>query len=172
MMYRLADYKDFTLKATLASSMEMEKTLHKLGAKYLGADRQTDTYFNTPKGKLKLRQGTIENLITHYERIVENRVERTKVYRYDLNPSKAEIAKIHNDHEVIGIIEKERKIYFLDHIKIHLDSMKDGKTFIEIEAIDRNGSIPSDELRQQCMDVKEKLQIGDRDLIKTGYLEM
>ncbi len=30
------------------------------GADYKGTDRQTDTYFNVPNGRLKLREGNIE----------------------------------------------------------------------------------------------------------------
>jgi adenylate cyclase, class 2 len=80
-------YLDYTIKAKLDSTERVEILLKSLHATLVGLDIQTDTYFETSKGKLKLRQGTIENLITHYERIVEDGFERTIVYRYDVNPT-------------------------------------------------------------------------------------
>ena len=35
---------------------------------FKGTDFQTDTYFNSAKGRLKLRQGDIENNLIYYER--------------------------------------------------------------------------------------------------------
>ena len=37
-------------------------------AVFKGTDWQTDTYFNTVRGRLKLRQGNIENNLIYYER--------------------------------------------------------------------------------------------------------
>ena len=162
-------YQDFTLKAKVSNPEKMEKILRELNASFVGTDFQKDIYFNAAKGKLKWRQGSIENLITHYERIDENGLERTVVYQYDLNPTHEQISKLYNDYKVIGFIEKERKIFYLGNVKIHLDKMKDNQTFIEIEAIDREGNQSTDKLRSQCLRIKEKLGIEDVDLIKTGY---
>ena len=37
-------------------------------AEFKGIDEQTDTYFNVPNGRLKLREGNIENNLIFYER--------------------------------------------------------------------------------------------------------
>src|SRR5688572_33281194 len=116
-------YKDYTIKARIASSESIELKLASLNAKFIGTDHQTDTYFQIDHGKLKLRQGTIENLITHYERTHEGDAEKTQVYRYDLNPSSEEIEKLKRSHQQIGVVQKHRKIYFLQNVKIHLDRL-------------------------------------------------
>lgn len=164
------NYKDYTLKAKANSLMKIEIILKKLGATFLGVDNQKDTYFNTSNGKLKLRRGTIENLITHYERTQEKGLEKTAVYRYDVNPTEEEVSLLFQNHAVIGIVEKERKIYFLDTIKIHLDTTAENKLYVEIEAFDQTGMISNETLLRQCLDLKEKLEISDDDLIRTGYL--
>lgn len=64
------DYKDYTIKAQSQNVVRIEFKLKAIGATYVGLDIQTDHYFQTKKGKLKWRQGTIENLITHYERTI------------------------------------------------------------------------------------------------------
>src|SRR5687767_2449305 len=37
-------------------------------AEFTGTDEQTDTYFNVQRGRLKLREGIIENNLIYYER--------------------------------------------------------------------------------------------------------
>ncbi|MFM8911905.1 MAG: class IV adenylate cyclase [Flammeovirgaceae bacterium] len=161
-------YQDYTIKARARNFDRAKALLQQLGAKCLGTDLQTDTYFATDKGKLKLRVGTIEHLITHYERVEAAGMEKTVVYRYDLNPSPAEVEALRGSFAVSGEIKKERTIYLLGIHKIHLDRL-DGNHFIEIESIDRNAAYTSEELKALCLEMKEKLGIADADLIPTGY---
>ena len=57
-------YQDITLKAKIRNSKELVEVLIELGAQYMGVDRQHDTYFEVPHGKLKYRKGTLGTLIT------------------------------------------------------------------------------------------------------------
>ncbi|MFM8740283.1 MAG: class IV adenylate cyclase [Cytophagales bacterium] len=163
-------YQDFTIKARVKSFDQTKALLHQLGASCLGTDLQTDTYFATDRGKLKLRVGTLEYLITHYQRVQENGLERTLVFRYDLNPSPEEVAALHSHFAVVGQVRKERTIYLLGIHKIHLDRL-DGDCFVEIESIDRHGAYTSQELKTLCWEMKEKLLIAEEDLVPTGYLQ-
>src|SRR6267154_403683 len=95
-------YKDITVKARLTNPNQTEKAIQSMNAQFLGKDLQTDRYFETQKGKLKWREGTIENLITHYERFTEDVLERTIVYRYDLNPSEEMIDNLFKNHTHVG----------------------------------------------------------------------
>jgi adenylate cyclase class 2 len=163
-------YKDFTLKARTDDHAVLEKILMASGATFIGSDFQRDTYFKTRQGKLKLRQGNLENLITHYERIEEHGIERTDVYRFDPDPTSEEIQSLVYSHDELGIVEKERKIFYLGDVKVHLDTLPDKKMYVEIEAIDRTDAKDIESLRQQCIAVKNTLGIKDEDLLKTGYL--
>jgi adenylate cyclase class 2 len=164
------DYKDYTLKAVLLNFACVVDKLHKLGAHYVGLDRQKDTCFATSNGKLKLRQGTIEQLITHYERILENGAERTIVYRYDPHPSLSKIEELKASHRQIAVVRKDREIYTVGNVKIHLDTLPNQQRFIEIEAIDLHNESTKAELKVQCLAMKEMLGILEEDLVMTGYL--
>ena len=164
------DYKDYTIKAKLNDFDSVEKILTLINATYIGLDYQTDYYFETEKGKLKYRQGTIENLITHYEREIKNGIEKTTVYQYDKNPTVDQINKLRTEKQQIGVTNKERKIYTVNNVKIHLDKLPDGQHYIEIEAIDLTNRFTDNELESQCLTIKSKLLISDNDLVTTGYL--
>ena len=56
-------------------------------------------------------------------------------------------------------------------MKIHLDRLPNGKCFIEIEAIDRENNFTDEELKRQCMEIKSKLLIPDKYMMRTGYME-
>jgi predicted adenylyl cyclase CyaB len=163
------NYKDFTIKARLKDLKKTEDILISLNARYVGEDAQTDYYFQTEKGKLKYRKGTIEHLITHYERAEIDGMEKTTVYRYDLNPSEEQIALLKAGHKLIGVVSKQRKIYRLNHLKFHLDTLPDGACFLEIEAIDLTDSFTEKELQDQCLRIWNMLGLSARDVIQTGY---
>ncbi|TGE26520.1 class IV adenylate cyclase [Hymenobacter metallicola] len=162
-------YQDFTLKAHLRDRAGVEERLRALGFAYIGLDEQRDTYFEISPGKLKLRQGTIENLVTHYERVADKAAEKTVVYVYDLNPSPQQIADLYARHTVVGVVEKSRRIYRLGNVKIHLDTTADAAEFLEIEVFDHTNQQPAQELEAKCHQVRESLGVGSGDLLPTGY---
>ncbi|UCE06636.1 MAG: adenylate cyclase, partial [bacterium] len=54
----------------------------------------------------------------------------------------------------------------------HLDKVKYLGTFIEIEAIDRDGTIGNEKLRQQCEDYLREFDIKNSELIAISYSDM
>jgi adenylate cyclase class IV len=56
------------LKAKSSNQDEIRKILNENNAKYEGLDHQIDIYYNSEKGRLKLRKGNIENTLIYYER--------------------------------------------------------------------------------------------------------
>ena len=103
--------------------------------------------------------------------MIDGGFEKTIVYRYDLNPTSFQINELKSKFAAIGVVSKERKIFTLGNIKIHLDKLSTGEQFIEIEAIDREEKFSDADLKHQCHEMKLKLGITDSSLIRTGYLE-
>ncbi|MBX2897529.1 MAG: class IV adenylate cyclase [Cyclobacteriaceae bacterium] len=163
------NYRDFTLKARLYDSRKIKDQLLKLGASCVGTDNQVDRYFEVSQGKLKWRQGNIENLITHYERIQEGGLEKTVVYRYEVNPSQETIQQLFDLYKEASTVRKQRTIYWLGNVKIHVDKLPDGREFVELEAMDRENKLSTTELRTQCKQIQQALAIDDSDLMPTGY---
>ena len=167
----LTDYKDYTMKTVLQDRPAIVRKLESLRAEYLVTDYQTDFYFKTSQGKLKYRKGNIENLITHYLREQVDGIERTTVLRYDRDPSPDKIDLLFRNHEHIGTIEKQRTVYVLSNIRIHLDKLNSGEEFIELEAIDRNNVFSDSELHGQCVSLFRQLGFDAARAIRTGYLD-
>lgn len=165
-------YSDITIKAYCYEPAEAESILLGLGADYIGQDVQTDVYYETAQGQLKHRQGVIENVLIHYNRVELGITMRTEVQLFLKNPSAATIASICEGKNIISQVKKVRKIFFLDNVKFHLDQVEGLGTFIEIEAIDLEGTIGLEVLRQQCAFYKDQLQIDDEDLVHNAYTDL
>lgn len=141
-------------------------------ADYVGLDVQTDTFYETELGKLKHRQGNIENVLMHYKREISGGVQKTEVMFYLKNPSPATVAQICDGKQILAQVKKLRKIFFIDNVKFHIDHLEGSGHFIEIEDIDLEGSLGIDVLRQQCSYYRELLQLADEDLINDSYVDL
>lgn len=141
-------------------------------ADFKGTDHQIDTYFKVNNGRLKLREGNIENYLIFYER--ENKLGPKQsniiLYKSDQGSSLKEI--LSKSLGVLTVIDKRREIYFLENVKFHLDSVKDLGTFMEIEAIDSNGSIGKEKLLEQCESYLKLFGISKNDLISESYSDL
>jgi predicted adenylyl cyclase CyaB len=127
----------------------LEKKLLTLSPRFIGEDHQVDTYFLVEKGRLKLREGNIENSLIYYERnnVADSKQSDILFYPFKPNPSLKEILiKVHG---IKAVVDKRRKIYFIDNVKFHFDKVEDLGTFVEVEAIN-SGDIPVDKLKEQC----------------------
>ncbi len=152
-------------KAAVASPGLLEKRLLERQPYFKGEDHQTDTYFNVPAGRLKLREGKIENALIWYERqdIAGTKRSDILLYRHRPDPSlKAILEKLHG---IKVVVAKKRRIYFIDNIKFHFDTVDGLGSFIEVEAIDENGDIGIEKLKQQCHEY-----ISYFGILPSGYI--
>jgi adenylate cyclase, class 2 len=165
-------YADVNVKAYCQRLPEVESLLLQHGAAFKGEDLQTDTFYETSVGKLKLREGSIENLVTHYVREEIEGEWRTRVFLYEKFPTDARKRELLGALRVIGRVQKKRKIFFIDNVKFHLDQFEGQKNFIEVEAIDLHGNLGLEKIRQQAEHYKKLLQIHDQDILTNSYIDM
>src|SRR3989344_5003835 len=72
-------------KAICQDPTRIRDFLKKHNAKLKGIDHQIDTYFNVSKGRLKLREGKIENYLIYYERTDKEGPKESKVTLFEVN---------------------------------------------------------------------------------------
>jgi len=163
---------NFEFKARTNNLNELEKRLLGLNPSFIGEDHQTDTYFNVAKGRLKLREGNIENALIHYERPDTAGAKQSDVllYQHKPDPSLKEI--LAKTLGVKVVVEKTRRIYFIENVKFHFDKVEGLGTFIEVEAIDKTGEIGLEELQRQCRHYADYLNIEPEDFISRSYSDL
>ena len=70
--------KNFEFKAKIDEIEKYENKLLTLNPDFQGLDHQIDTYFNAQYGRLKLREGNIENSLINYDREIGYEVMRLR----------------------------------------------------------------------------------------------
>ena len=150
----------------------MEALLQKNNPLFIGEDHQIDTYFNVSAGRLKLREGNIENALIHYEREDFAGAKSSHVLLYQHQPDKTLKEILIKTLGVKAIVDKRRKIYFINNVKFHFDTVEGLGTFVEVEAIDKDGSIGKEKLQAQCDEYAALFNIAEEDFISVSYSDL
>jgi adenylate cyclase, class 2 len=141
-------------------------------ADFRGTDHQTDTYFNVPNGRLKLREGNIENNLIYYNRPNVPEAKESSFYLAHV-PDAASLKEILTRSLGVKIVvRKKREIYFIRNVKFHIDEVDQLGSFAEIEASDLYADISKEELQSQCNFYLEELKIKDEHLVSISYSDM
>jgi adenylate cyclase, class 2 len=160
------------IKARSNNQELLRKILESHNAEFKGNDHQIDTYFKINSGRLKLREGNIENSLVHYQREDKEGPKQSHVTFYK-SADKSSLKEILTKAlGILIVVDKSREIYFIDNVKFHLDSVKDLGTFVEIEAIDAKGSIGKEKLHAQCNYYLDLFKIRKENLISNSYSDL
>lgn len=159
-------------KAKTEKLQQLEEKLLTLHPEYIGLDAQCDTYFNVPTGRLKLREGNIENTLIWYDRPDTAGAKQSDILLYQHAPGKALKEILIKVHGVKTVVDKKRKIYFIANVKFHFDVVEGLGTFVEVEAIDKNGDIGIEKLKEQCSYYAAFFEIAPQDYLAVSYSDM
>lgn len=160
------------IKARCANPDYIREYLHRKGADFRGTDIQTDIYFKVPKGRLKLREGNIENNLIYYDR---NNEAGPKLSNFQLVkvPDAEGLKKILSDSLGIRIIvQKKREIYYIENVKFHIDEVEGVGSFAEIEAGNMFADKTQQQLQEQCDFYIKEFAIEEKDFIAVSYSDM
>lgn len=160
------------IKASSDDHDSIRRVLSERGARHVGEDHQVDTYFNVPAGRLKLREGTIENSLIYYKRSDQAGPKRSDVLLVRLQPDPNLKDLLSASNGVKVVVDKRREIWFDDNVKIHLDRVESLGTFVEIEAIDADGTHSAETLEEQCTFFMDLFHIQAHDLIERSYSDL
>lgn len=160
------------IKATCNNQDFVREVLKSHHAEFKGVDNQVDTYFKVNSGRLKLREGNIENSLVHYDREDIGGPKRSNVTFYkswDKSSLKEILTKALG---ILVVVDKTREIYFIENVKFHLDDVKNLGSFVEIEAIGSDGKIGKEKLLEQCNFYLKLFKIKQEDLISNSYSDL
>ncbi|MDE0503485.1 MAG: class IV adenylate cyclase, partial [Candidatus Poribacteria bacterium] len=164
-------HRNLELKAEYESIELVHANLKALEAKCSGNLCQVDTYFNVPKGRLKLREvkgygGTL----VYYERPDS---AGSRYSRYQLCDIENHTTFKQMMSDVLGVkvvVEKNRELWFYGNTRIHLDKVLNLGEFIELETVIRDQS--EAEALAEHNHVKDALHISAAILIPVSYCDL
>lgn len=144
--------------------------LEDAGAVFKGFDHQTDTYFNVRHGRLKIRDGKIENNLIWYDRsnTKDSRISEVLLFKSKNMGTLKEILAA--SFGILAVVDKKRRIYFIENVKFHLDEVKGLGKFVEVEAQGLLGE--EKRLHHQCNYYRQQLLVRQEDIIGGSYCDM
>jgi predicted adenylyl cyclase CyaB len=155
------------IKARCHNPARIRKTLLACGASFKGLDRQVDTYFQVPSGRLKLRKGNIENALIHYRRTDQKNSKRCEAVLLPCTKKTLLEKILARTFGVMTVVDKKREIYFIRNAKFHIDRVKKLGSFIEIEVFGPARAATG--LKKQCESYQKLFGIRARDLMADSY---
>lgn len=141
-------------------------------ADFKGTDEQTDTYFNVPDGRLKLREGIIENNLIFYKRNNQAGPKNSYFQLVKVTDPTGLKAVLEKSCGIKMIVKKRREIYYINNVKFHIDEVSGLGSFVEIEAGNLLADKTESELLDQCNFYLNEFGIREEDLIAESYSDL
>ena len=158
------------IKARCADPDGVRPILRLRNARFAGTDHQIDTYFRVPQGRLKLRQGNIENSLIAYQRPDQAGPKTSDVALAPVTNGDELRAVLERSLGVLVAVDKQREIYYIENVKFHIDQVNGLGSFVEIEACGRKED--EAKLLEQCQEYMKFFGIRKEDLVEKSYSDL
>jgi len=163
--------RNLEYKARIEDPKPLIARARQLGFDLWGDLRQTDTYFDVPNGRLKLRETTsFPSELVFYQRDEGG----------DLRPSDYHLASVPNGvamKAVLGgalgiltVVRKRRTLLLLDTTRMHLDNVDNLGQFIELEVPVRDGDEANAAARMEML--LRELGVRWDECIRASYADL
>jgi predicted adenylyl cyclase CyaB len=134
--------------------------------------RQSDTFFNCPRGRLKLRvidQRSGE--LIYYQRPDTAGPSESHYKIFPVGDPPALRETLHRAYGTLGIVEKERTLYRSGQTRIHLDRVNGLGEFMELEVVLARGQTAGEgeEIARVLM---ERLGVATDHLLERAYIDL
>lgn len=151
--------------------MELAQTIcRRIGATEAMAFEQTDTYYKVPSGRLKRREQTGEDVsYVFYDRADKAEARLSHYVLYD-EPTARQRFRVDSLPELV-IVRKERVVYLIGNVRVHLDRVDGLGEFLEIEAVVSRAHNVRD-CHQKVTELKSQLAPALGELISLSYSDM
>jgi len=133
---------------------------------------QEDIFFNSPKGRLKLRILDVDQgQLIYYERPDSTGPKQSDYFISFTGEPGTLTDVLTRTYGVRGVVRKERWLYWVGNTRIHLDQVEGLGSFLEFEVMLSDGQSV-----QQGQDIvaglMARLDISGSDLIDAAYIDL
>lgn len=165
-------YLNVEIKARCFDPLFIRNYLISNNAEFKGTDDQTDTYFNVFTGRLKLREGNIENNLIYYERSNQAGPKDSHFQLVKINDAAGLKQVLTKANGIKVVVKKKREIYYIGNVKFHIDEVPGLGSFIEIEAGNILADLNKEQLKEQCDYYLGEFGIKQEDLVDCSYSDL
>jgi predicted adenylyl cyclase CyaB len=160
------------IKARVDDFEALRARVEALSDKPLQIIPQEDTFFNTEKGRLKLRLLTPNRgYLIYYERPDQDGPKRSDYHLAETrDPENLKIA-LSLALGVRGVVRKTRYLYMAGQTRIHLDDVEGLGHFMELEVVLHEGQSDA-EGQATAEDLMRRLGVREDALLEGAYMDL
>ncbi len=133
---------------------------------------QEDTFFDSPRGRLKLRcfpDGSGE--LIYYERTDQPGPKQSQYWISKTRDSQSLRFLLSQALGIVGVVRKTRQLFLVGQTRIHLDEVEGLGTFAELEVVMQPGQT-LDEGKSIATDLMWRLGIRQEELVDGSYIDL
>ena len=163
--------KNIEIKARINDYEKVKGLIEGLCPLQIQTEQQEDTFFNSPKGRLKLRVSDGKSEIIYYDRPNSFQPKQSDIAISFIDNPDTIKSVLEKSNGIRGIVKKKRILYKYAQTRIHLDDVEGLGKFIELEVVLREDQTAEDGelIANEMMD---KFGIQKTDLIDVAYIDL
>jgi predicted adenylyl cyclase CyaB len=133
---------------------------------------QSDTFFFTNHGRLKLRELERERAqLIYYERADQGGPKRSDYHIFETDDPENLKTTLSLALGIRGTIRKTRYLYLVGQTRVHLDDVEGIGQFMELEVVLNSGQT-DEEGQAIAEDLMSKLGVDQSDLLEGAYIDL
>lgn len=164
--------RNLELKARDRDPARSVEACREIGAVDQGVLTQRDTYFDVPRGRLKLREEPdAPATLIAYERpaLAGNKESRYRLVA--VSDAAGLRGALESALGITVVVTKARRLFAFEGVRIHLDRVEDLGDFIEFEGVAADGEDPT-HFSALLDSLRVSLGIRDEDLLRESYSDL
>jgi len=160
------------IKARVDDSDALKARAETLSEQPLKIIPQEDTFFNTEKGRLKLRVLAPDlGYLIYYERVNQDGPKRSDYHLAETRDPESLKKALSLALGVRGVVRKTRCLYMVGQTRIHVDDVEGLGHFMELEVVMREGQSDA-EGQAIAEDLMRRLGVREDALIEGAYMDL
>lgn len=163
--------KNIEIKARITDYDKVKSLIEELCPTPVQTEHQEDTFFNTHKGRLKLRETKTDSTLIYYDRKDSFQpIQSDIAISFIENPDTLKSVQS-NSIGIRSVVKKKRILYKYAQTRIHLDNVENLGKFIELEVVLKSDQTSKDG-KTIAYKLMEMLGIKKTDLIDVAYIDL
>lgn len=159
------------IKARAQNFDEIKSRAEKLSNSPAQVIPQEDTFFNTPRGRLKLRVLGDHSQLIYYTRPDQEGPKRSDYHITRSNDPENLKRVLELAYGIRGVVKKTRYLYLVGQTRVHLDDVQGLGQFLELEVVMEEGQSDA-EGQKTAEDLMSALGVEKGDLIDGAYMDL
>jgi len=160
------------IKAYARNFEEIRRRVESLNNTPVEVILQEDTFFNTEKGRLKLRVLALNRgQLIYYTRPDHEGPKRSEYHIYETVDPENLRRVLALAYGIRGVVRKTRYLYLVGQTRVHLDDVEGLGQFMELEVVMGEGQSDT-EGQATAEDLMSRLGVERGDLLEGAYMDL